>query len=357
MNTMSQHSYSLQKYAGKSSRHTCPACGERYCFTRYVDENGEFLAETVGRCDHESSCGYHYKPKDWFKDNPDSRHDWRELTQEERKRLFPEKAESKPICTIPDEFVTRSVRTDKASHLIEYLSKRIDPLVLEGIIGEYQIGVTKSNNIIYFQIDSKGRCRTGKVMKYNKETGKRVKDEKTPSRITWIHSLLKQQGLIPADWELTQSLFGEHLLTKYPDATVALVESEKTAIICAALMPRFIWVATGGKTQLGDKLDVLRGRKVLAFPDIDAYDTWQEKLAALPHLNIKVSDYLMKNATQEDHENHIDIADLLLRENSAAQTTQKPISILEYFSEEYHDEISQLIEELDLIPVSISKLE
>lgn len=194
-------------------------------------------------------------------------------------------------------------------------------------------------------------------MKYNKETGKRVKNEKTPSRITWIHSLLKQQRLIPADWELTQCLFGEHLLTKYPDATVALVESEKTAIICAALMPRFIWVATGGKTQLGDKLDVLRGRKVLAFPDIDAYDTWQEKLAALPHLNIKVSDYLMKNATQEDHENHIDIADLLLRENSAAQTTQKPISILEYFSEEYHDEISQLIEEHGLIPVSISKLE
>lgn len=357
MNAMSQHSYSLQKYAGKKSRHTCPACGGRYCFTRYVDENGEFLAETVGRCDHESSCGCHYKPKDWFKDNPDSRHDWRELTQEVRKRLFPEKAESKPICTIPDEFVTRSVRTDKASHLIENLSKRIDPLVLEGIIGEYHIGVTKSNDIIYFQIDSEGRCRTGKVMKYNNETGKRVKDEKTPSKITWIHSLLKQQRLIPADWELTQCLFGEHLLTKYPDATVALVESEKTAIICAALMPRFIWVATGGKTQLGDKLNVLQGRKIIAFPDIDAFKTWEEKLSTLPHLNIKVSDYLMKNATQEDHENHIDIADLLLRENSAAQTTQKPMSILEYFSEEYHDEISQLIEELDLIPVSISKLE
>ena len=161
---------------------------------------------------------------------------------------------------------------------------------------------------------------------------------------------------MPDDWELTQCLFGEHLLSQYPEATVALVESEKTAVICASLMPKFIWVATGGKTQLGDKLDVLRGRKVLAFPDIDAYDTWQEKLAAIPHLNIKVSDYLMKNATPEDHENHIDIADLLLRENSAAQATQKPMSILEYFSEEYHGEISQLIEELDLIPVSISEL-
>ena len=39
---MTQHSYSLQRYAGKRSRHTCPSCGGRYCFTRYVDENGEY---------------------------------------------------------------------------------------------------------------------------------------------------------------------------------------------------------------------------------------------------------------------------------------------------------------------------
>lgn len=352
-----QHSYSLQKYAGKGSRHTCPSCGGRFCFSRYVDENGDMISEEVGRCDHESSCGYHYKPKDWFRDHPDSMHDWRELTPEEKKKPLPEKPKAKPICTIPIDYVNRSVRTDKQNHLIEYLSTRIDPMNLEGVIEEYRIGVTKSKDTIFFQIDKDGQCRTGKIMKYNPTTGKRIKDEKTPSKITWVHSLLKQQGALPDDWELTQCLFGEHLLSQYPEATVALVESEKTAVICAALMPKFIWVATGGKTQLGDKLDVLRGRKVLAFPDIDAYDTWQEKLAALPHLNIKVSDYLMKNATQEDHENHIDIADLLLRENSAAQTTQKPISILEYFSEEYHDEISQLIEELDLIPVSISKLE
>ena len=124
-----------------------------------------------------------------------------------------------------------------------------------------------------------------------------------------MHSLLKQQGLLKQDWELTLCLFGEHLLNEYPDRKVALVESEKTAIICAAIMPRFIWLATGGKTQLGDKLEVLRGREVVAFPDIDAYDTWQEKLCSLPILNVIESDYLIKNATQQDIENHIDIAD------------------------------------------------
>ena len=354
---MTQHSYSLQRYAGKRSRHTCPSCGGRYCFTRYVDENGEYLGDEVGRCDHESSCGYHYKPKDWFRDHPDSKHDWRELTPEEKKRLFPEKPKRKPLCTIPDEYVKRSVRPDKQSHLMEYLSRIIDPLVLEGLIVEYRIGVTKAKETIFFQIDKDGRCRTGKVMKYNPETGRRIKDDKTPSKITWVHSLLKQQGLLKQDWELSQCLFGEHLLNEYPDSKVALVESEKTAIICAAIMPRFIWLATGGKTQLGDKLEVLRGREVVAFPDIDAYDTWQEKLCSLPFLNVIISDYLIKNATPQDIENHIDIADLLLREKAENHQIQQKHPILKYFSEEWHEEVRKLIEDFELIAVSVKRLE
>ncbi len=59
-------------------------------------------------------------------------------------------------------------------------------------------------------------------------------------------------------------MFGEHLLKKYPDKPVCLVEAEKTALICAAMVP--VWVAVGGKTQLGDKVEVLYGRTVIAFP-------------------------------------------------------------------------------------------
>lgn len=98
---------------------------------------------------------------------------------------------------------------------MKYLSRIIDPLVLEGIIVEYRIGVTKAKETIFFQIDKDGRCRTGKVMKYNPETGRRIKDEKTPSKITWVHSLLKQLGVLNQEWELTQCLFREHLLKKW----------------------------------------------------------------------------------------------------------------------------------------------
>jgi hypothetical protein len=33
-------------------------------------ETGRQIADTVGRCDRESSCGYHYTPKEYFADNP-----------------------------------------------------------------------------------------------------------------------------------------------------------------------------------------------------------------------------------------------------------------------------------------------
>lgn len=77
-------------------------------------------------------------------------------------------------------------------------------------------------------------------MKYNPTTGKRVKDEATKGKINWVHSLLKRVSVLPQEWELTQCLSGKHLLPQFPDQTVALVESEKTAIICSGLMPNYI---------------------------------------------------------------------------------------------------------------------
>lgn len=358
---MSQHSYSLQKYSGVSSRFTCPSCGGKRCFSLYVDECGDSLNETVGRCDHESSCGYHYKPSDYFRDHPQytTKTDWRDDYPHKNNRKPMHSIKPVPICTIPDEYVTRSVRPSLNSNLTKFLTTIIDPIVLECVIIEYSIGVTKCNDTIFFQIDKDGKCRTGKIMKYNPTTGHRIKDETTPNKITWVHSLLKTKGILPQEWTLTQCLFGEHLLPKHPDAKVALVESEKTAIICAALFPKYVWLATGGKTQLGDKLQILKGRKVIAFPDVDGYDTWKEKLSLITGLNIKVSEYLQRTATAQDKEDHIDIADLLLRQNASVQPQTPPKAenkILNYFSPEYRNEIEELIEELDLIPTSITRI-
>lgn len=353
-----KRSFSLEKYRGTASRHTCPNCGGKRCFTLYVDESGVPLDDSVGRCDHESSCGYHLTPSDFYKQHPelcgkdwrDEAPDWLAPALERRKQQ-----KEKPLCTIPYEYVKRSVRVDVLSDFTNWLTTLFDCETIAMLIVRYQIGVTKSNDVIYFQIDVQGRCRTGKIMKYNPSTGKRVKDEATKGKINWVHSLLKRASVLPQEWELTQCLFGEHLLPQFPDRTVALVESEKTAIICSGLMPNYIWLATGGKSQFNERLKVLAGRDVIAFPDVDGFQNWCDKVKEFPDLNITVSNLLQSNATAEDIENHIDIADWLIRWKLQPETfvTEKRNITFEqvkpFISEEYQDEVLALIEDLDLI--------
>jgi hypothetical protein len=66
------HTYHLEKYQGRATRHECPNCHDAHSFTFYIDERGDVLNEDVGMCNHVSSCGYHYTPKQYFSDNPDA---------------------------------------------------------------------------------------------------------------------------------------------------------------------------------------------------------------------------------------------------------------------------------------------
>lgn len=368
--------YHLLKYAGPASRLTCPACGRKHCFSPYVDSNNQIVGEQYGRCDHESSCGYvKYPPseREW-------RQSWSEY-QNSRKR--PEKRvisrpEPKPeppggICTIPMDIVLKTVRTNPLSDFLYFLCNLFDTDTIMRLIEEYAIGVTRSGDAVFYQIDLQGRCRSGKVMKYNRETGHRIKDEAMPNRITWVHSLLKKQGVLPQEWELTQCLFGEHLLKKYPDKPVCLVEAEKTALICAALMPKCVWVAVGGKGQLGDKVEVLYGRTILAFPDSDAREKWIEKINERPYLNIQISNILEKYATPEELANGADIADVLIRwilERKSTVAPQAPVpppaelyadnpvmqEVMQYISPEYWPEVDALIRDLDLEFISVTRI-
>lgn len=67
---MNGYRFHLQKYR-PGSKTACPECGRKSCFTRYIDEAGEIsFPDNVGICDHINSCGYHYTPKEYFRDNP-----------------------------------------------------------------------------------------------------------------------------------------------------------------------------------------------------------------------------------------------------------------------------------------------
>ena len=306
--------YHLQKYAGISSRHTCPACERPRCFTLYIDDNGNILHPTVGRCDHESSCAYHYTPRQYFHDHPEHRHFVIPSEHSESRNLHHDR-HARPDRASPSIIPQNLIPPPSATnHLITFLKTMIPSSAIDRIIADYRLASTPDQAIIFLQIDQDNQCRTGKIMQYNPSTGHRIKDPNKPGRINWLHSILKRRKQLPSDWQLTQCLFGEHLLPQHQDKTVALVESEKTAIICSAMMPQYLWLATGGKSGLtSERLSSLKGRKIIVFPDIDAFKDWQQKIFTFPHLDIRISRLLEDNATPADRETHIDLADWIIQ--------------------------------------------
>ena len=354
--------YHLRKYHGRGSKLSCPHCGGKNCFVPSVDDDDNIIGPEYGRCDHESSCGYIKYP-------PSQDESWREAPEWLNKRQKEQKPMHKPtpqaegiISTIPFETVRKTVRTNPLSAFLRFLTKLFDTDTILRLIGEYLIGVTRSGDAIFWQFDIKGRCRTGKVMKYNPEDGHRIKDEKVPGKITWAHTLLKDQ--LPENWTLSQCLFGEHLLAKYPTKPVFLVEAEKTAIIGAAMMPEAVWISVGGKAQINDRLNVLEGRKVIAFPDADGYDTWKEKLADYPWLSIEVSDFVLRKASPELLAKGADVADILIEwklgrlQTPPTAPAVNPLleEIRKYISPENVDNVMALIDELGLEIISVERI-
>ncbi len=72
-------------------------------------------------------------------------------------------------------------------------------------------------------------------------------------------------------------------------------------------MPDYLWLATGSLNEFKPaKLNVLKGRRVIAFPNLGAYYHWHKKAANLDFI-VEVSDYLEKHATPEQINEGLDI--------------------------------------------------
>jgi hypothetical protein len=168
-------------------------------------------------------------------------------------------------------------------------------------IKKYHIGTSAqiSGGCIFYQIDLAGNIRRGKIMKYDKK-GPRQAFSSVHSQLGWSDRLPK--------WRF----FGEHLLAEL-DKPVAIVESEKTAVISNIYFPQYIWLATGSKSTLKKEYaNSLSGRYVVLFPDIGAFSDWQNNdLAEI--CNVSVSDYLETHADAKAKREGDDLADFLIQ--------------------------------------------
>lgn len=281
-----------------SKKHRCPACNKKR-FVRYVDhQTSEYLSKQYGRCDREINCGYFLNPyEDGFADVEAI--DWRETGHQPPK--------SSPADYIPHEVFKASLKAYGKNRFISYLRTLFDNEIVMQLIDKYHIGSSKHwlGSTVFWQIDQQGNIRTGKVMLYD-DSGHRVK--KPYSHITWAHSLLFD------DYNLEQCLFGEHLLTDDKSIPVAIVESEKTAIISSVYFPEFIWLATGAKSNLKpERCKSLMGCRVVLFSDLSAYNDWEKKAKELSYFcNISISDLLKTHADSEAKFEGYDLADYLI---------------------------------------------
>jgi hypothetical protein len=310
--------FSLEKYNGSKSRHTCPKCNTKNMFVRYKDnQTGAYLNEDVGRCNREDKCGYHYKPSDFFRDHP-GYIITESIGSSTTKEHFNEKD---CYCILPPQWINWSQDNFDNNYFIQYLRKIFDNKIVNALIETYHIGTSSHwpGAVIFWQVDINEYIRTGKIILYEPSSGKRIKQPF--NHITWVHIVDKDDIEDPYGrrntFRLEQCFFGEHLLKLYPTTPVAIVESEKTAIIASIYYPKYIWLATGGKSNLSPKFcQVLKGRDVTLFPDLNAFDKWTEKAKELTYLaNFTISDVLEKIATATERENGLDLADYLIRYN------------------------------------------
>lgn len=218
------------------------------------------------------------------------------------------------LCTLEMHLVTDSLSL--GSNFTTFLRRtfvaRID--AVESSIRMYNIGGTVENETIFWQIDRNGKVRGGKIMKYDENSGKRVKD--IDNAVTWIHSRLQSAGDLPRDWRLTQCLFGEHLINVGNNKTIVVVESEKTAVIASIFYPQYIWLATGGKMNLKENnCECLANKNVMFLPDLNAYDDWmvraQKVSEAIGFKYVVISDF-ENRASGGEREEGLDIADYLI---------------------------------------------
>jgi hypothetical protein len=280
----------------------------KYCPCEKSNKDGKFVPyvgfENKGYC---HSCGETFLPEL----NKDEQ--WK-TTQPKANKPRPAKSTPKSASFIPVDLFKTSLNGYEANNFVQFLINLFGTETAGRLVSRFFIATSKywDGATIFWQIDMQGNARSGKIMLYSPATGKRVKEPF--NHVNWVHAALK----LP-EFDLKQCFFGEHQLSDRATQTkpVAIVESEKTAIIASGYLPQFIWLAAGSLTGLNaEKCSILKGRTVALFPDLNGFDNWSSKAKELSHLaNFSVSDLLERKATEAERKKGFDLADFLLRYN------------------------------------------
>ncbi|OUS10452.1 hypothetical protein A9Q93_12930 [Nonlabens dokdonensis] len=319
-----KYRYALNSSKGKF---TCPKCSHKNRFSRYWDkEKQQFISTDVGKCDR-PTCGYHLTPKDHFQNTGVN------FTSQFSNNYI-------PLPPAPKDYLNTSLISKYANsysnnNFISFLCKIFEKPVVKKIILRYLLGSINKpwkDSIIFWEIDNKGILRYGKIMTYHSHNGKRVKEP-----YNHVGSFHKVYHGKDRNYNYDRCLFGLHLINEDFSKPIAIVESEKTAIIMSEIDPKYIWLACGSINGINEHMfNPISHRKIILFPDLSlpndkgktALDYWTEKANKLIKLGFKitVSTFLYVLADPKEKEIGFDIADYYINELLASKqkfTTQE----------------------------------
>jgi len=345
MNT--EHRYTLA--SNKVKKLDCPYCGAKKHWQRYIDiETGEVLPEQHGRCDNEGKCGEWVTPKQTgyakmiWKQEHGNRTDIPNNWKPQRKKAIPQ-PKPQPVYFDFDTFIqTLKPGNFEKNTFIQTLLHRVKfPFEVDDVtkvVQLYRLGTVANGSwtgaVTLPYIDKKGFVRTIQVKKFDEQNHTTAQNKLDKV----ILSGLKKENRVVPEW-LTKyidygdkygyftCLFGEHLLRKYPNATVWLFEAPKTAIYSTLYfgtpeISNTICLAVYNKSSFSfDKLKALQGRFVYVFPDLSkdgsTYKEWENKAkeyeSCLPGTRFIFSDLLEQSAPEQDKSEGKDIADYLIK--------------------------------------------
>lgn len=358
---MEQYKYTLDK---SSKKYICHNCNKR-TFVLYVNnETGSYLTDGFGRCDRSTNCGYHKAPpkgkkafcipflllksisdkaykltdangiisivpnsqileqakndcwiSEWYLKNSLVSY----LANESKYFNTDEigflnlVSKKEPSQEITPSFHSLELLNDmyfenpQIDNLTEFLKIHFSKDEVFTATQNYFITGTNhlwSNATAFWQIDDNEKIHACKIMQYDRCTGKRIKNPY--NHINWLHNAIKEP-----DFNLYQCLFGLHRVNEDYQKTIAIVESEKTAIIMSLFIPDYIWIATGSKQNLKfELLKPIKKRNIVLFPDKGEYAFWLGKATELNEIGFKI--VVSGLIEQTDFESGFDLADYYL---------------------------------------------
>lgn len=273
---MSNFFYGLEKYKNPASNITCTGCGQKKLRPYINNATGERLGNHVGRCERSDECQYHFTPKQYFEQNPESK-------PSDFQRFVPVEAPPRQPTFIDTKLFQSTLGFRESNTLHRWLVNLFGKATALYLIERFNIGTTSEGYSIMWRIDIHGNILSSEIIEYvakKSDTTFTKTDCKRTKKFDWVHTHkdFNFKKLLP-DFNLTHSCFGEQFINE--GKPIYLVESAKTVLLCSIFLPQFTFISCGSMGNFSTSfkfLNSLRDRDIFLMPDCGkGFIEWTEK--------------------------------------------------------------------------------